>query len=308
MVRPSASRPPGRILVGTSSWTDPTLVKEGGFYPPEVRTPEARLRYYAQHFPIVEVDSTYYAPPTERNAVLWVERTPSDFTFNVKAYALLTGHPTRPDSLPKDLREELPAELREKRTIYRDQVPGGIVEEVWRRFHDALMPLHSAGKLGAVLFQFPQWFVIGRRSKHYILECAERLRDFRIAVEFRHRSWLEGRNAEETLRFLEEHRLPFVCVDMPQGFDSSLPPIAAATAEDLAMVRFHGRNREAWAARSASASERFRYDYSREELAEWVPKVRSLAEQAREVHVLMNNCYRDYAVRSARLLRDLLET
>ncbi|GBC86669.1 hypothetical protein HRbin12_00667 [bacterium HR12] len=178
---------------------------------------------------------------------------------------------------------------------------------MWTRFHDALMPLHSAGKLGAVLFQFPQWFVIGRRNREYVLECAERLRDYRIAVEFRHRSWLEGPNAEETLSFLEEHRLPFVCVDMPQGFDSSLPPIAAATAEDLAMVRFHGRNAAAWASRSASASERFRYDYRPEELAEWVPKIRGLAEQAREVHVLMNNCYRDYAVRSARLLRDLLE-
>lgn len=296
----------GRILVGTSSWTDPTLVKEGGFYPPEARTPEARLRYYARHFPIVEVDSTYYALPSERNAVLWVERTPVDFTFNVKAYSLLTGHPTRPDSLPADLREELPATLRAKRAIYRDQLPAGIVAEVWGRFHDALMPLHSAGKLGAVLFQFPQWFVIGRRSRAYVLECAERLRDFRIAVEFRHRSWLEEPNAEETFAFLEEHRLPFVCVDMPQGFDSSLPPIAAATAEDLAMVRFHGRNRAAWATRSASASERFRYDYSREELKEWVPRVRELAEQAREVHVLMNNCYRDYAVRSARLLLDLL--
>lgn len=282
-------------------------MREGGFYPPEARTPEARLRYYAEHFPLVEVDSTYYAPPTERNAVLWVERTPSDFTFNVKAYSLLTGHPTRPDSLPRDLREELPAELRDKRAIYLDQVPQPILEEVWRRFHDALMPLHSAGKLGAVLFQFPRWFVIGGRSKDHILECAERLRDFRIAVEFRHRSWLEGPNAEETLAFLGEHRLPFVCVDMPQGFDSSLPPIAAATAEDLAMVRFHGRNREAWSARSASASERFRYDYSREELAAWVPKVRGLAEQVREVHVLMNNCYRDYAIRSARLFRDLLE-
>lgn len=297
----------GRILVGTSSWTDPTLVKEGGFYPPEAHTPQARLRYYARHFPIVEVDSTYYALPSERNAVLWAERTPVDFTFNVKAYSLLTGHPTRPDSLPVDLREALPASLRAKRTVYRDQLPAEIVQEVWARFHDALMPLHSAGKLGAVLLQFPQWFVIGRRSRAYILECAERLRDFRIAVEFRHRSWLEGPNAEETFAFLEEHRLPFVCVDMPQGFDSSLPPIAAATAEDLAMVRFHGRNRAAWAARSASASERFRYDYSREELKEWVPRVRELAQQAREVHVLMNNCYRDYAVRSARLLLDLLE-
>ncbi len=297
----------GQVLIGTSSWTDPTLVKEGTFYPPGVRTAEARLRYYAEHFPLVEVDSTYYFPPSERNAVLWIERTPPDFTFNVKAYSLLTNHPTKLDSLYKDLREELPDELLSKRNLYREQLPNDVVEEVWQRFHDALMPLHSAGKLGAVLFQFPQWFVIGRRSKDYILECADRLRDFRIAVEFRHRSWMEERNAEETLSFLEEHDLPFVCVDMPQGFDSSLPPIAVATTSDLAMVRFHGRNAEAWTARSETASVRFRYEYSQAELLGWVPKIREISSRTRETHVLMNNCYRDYAVNNARQLRDLLE-
>jgi uncharacterized protein YecE (DUF72 family) len=167
--------------------------------------------------------------------------------------------------------------------------------------------LHSAGKLGAVLFQFPQWFVIGRRSKDYILECADRLKDFRIAVEFRHGSWFAERNAEETLSFLEEHDLPFVCVDMPQGFDSSVAPIAAATAKDLSMVRFHGRNVRAWNAKSETASDRFRYEYSKTELAEWVPRIAGLAERTRETHVLMNNCYRDYAVNNARDLGALLE-
>lgn len=296
----------GRILIGTSSWTDPSLVKEGTFYPAGVRTAEARLRHYAEHFPLVEVDSTYYFPPSERNAVLWIERTPPHFTFNIKAYSLLTNHPTKLDSLYKDLREGLPEELLGKRNLYREQLPDEIVDEVWQRFHDALMPLHSAGKLGAVLFQFPQWFVIGRRSKDYVLECAERLKDFRIAVEFRHKAWLEERNAEETLSFLEEHDLPFVCVDMPQGFDSSLPPIAAATVKDLAMVRFHGRNTEAWNAKSDTASARFRYEYTQGELLEWVPKIREMAAQARETHVLMNNCYRDFAVNNARDLGDLL--
>ncbi len=297
----------GRVLIGTSSWTDPTLVKEGHFYPPEARTAEARLRYYASRFPIVEVDSTYYFPPSERNAVLWIERTPPDFTFNVKAYSLLTNHPTRKDSLYKDLAAELPSEFEAKRNLYREQLPDQLVDEVWKRFHDALMPLHSAGKLGAVLFQFPQWFVIGRRSRAYILECRDRLKDFRIAVEFRHKSWLEERNAEETLSFLEDHDLPVVCVDMPQGFDSSLPPLAAVTAPDLAMVRFHGRDPGAWAKKEASASERFRYEYSQAELAGWVPKIRELSSQARETHVLMNNCYRDFAVNNARQLGALLE-
>jgi uncharacterized protein YecE (DUF72 family) len=296
-----------RILIGTASWTDPTLVKEGNFYPPHAKSPEARLRFYAEQFPIVEVDSTYYFPPSEKNSVLWIERTPKDFTFNVKAYSLLTNHPTKRESLYKDLLSEVPDEVAAKPNLYRAQLPDAVVEEVWQRFHDALMPLHSAGKLGAVLFLFPQWFVISRRNKDYILESAERLKDFRIAVEFRHKSWLEERNADETLSFLEEHDLPFVAVDMPQGFDSSVPPIAAATAKDLAMVRFHGRDPEVWAKKNVSASERFRYEYSEPELREWVPKIKEISEQARETHVLMNNCYRDYAVNSARQLGDLLE-
>ncbi len=294
----------GTILIGTSSWTDPTLVKEGNFYPPEAKTPEKRLRFYASKFPLVEVDSTYYFPPSEKNSVLWIERTPPEFTFNIKAYSLLTNHPTRPDSIYKDLQGELPEG---KRFVYREQLPEAVVEEVWQRFRDALMPLHSAGKLGAVLFQFPQWFVISRKSKAYIEECAARLPDYRVAVEFRHKSWMEERNAEESLSFLEEHDLPYVCVDMPQGFDSSIPPIAAATATDLAMVRFHGRNTAAWEQKSDTASERFRYEYGQAELAEWVPRIQDLATQARETHVLMNNCYQDFAVRGARELGGLLD-
>ncbi len=295
------------ILIGTSSWTDPTLIKDGNFYPAGATSAKARLEFYASRFPLVEVDSTYYFPPSEKNSVLWIERTPPEFTFNIKAYSLLTNHPTRTESLYKDLAAELPAELLEKRRIYRDKLPDETVGEVWQRFRDALMPLHSAGKLGAVLFQFPQWFVISKRNKAYIEECAARLPDFRIAIELRHKSWMEERNVEETLGFLEERRLPYVCVDMPQGFDSSLPPIAAATADDLAMVRFHGRDPKAWQTKSETASERFRYDYSKEELAEWVPKLQGLSEQVRETHVLMNNCYRDFAVRNAHELGDLLD-
>jgi uncharacterized protein YecE (DUF72 family) len=297
----------GQVLIGITGWTEPTLVKDGTFYPKKTMSAEDRLRFYAEQFPIVEVDSTYYAPPSERNAVLWIERTPAHFTFNVKAYALLTNHPTKPDSLYRDVRDRLPAEQADKRNVYREQLPAELVDEVWQRFRDALMPLHSAGKLGAVLFQFPQWFVIGRRNKEYIVECAERLSDYRIAVEFRHKTWLEERNREETLSFLEKHQLPYVCVDMPQGFDSSLPPVAATTSSDLALVRFHGRDPAQWAKKNVSAAERFRYDYSQRELSEWVPRIRELSSSARETHVLMNNCYRNFAVKSAQQLATLLE-
>jgi uncharacterized protein YecE (DUF72 family) len=295
-----------RVLIGISSWTEPTLIKQGNFYPKGVTSAEERLKFYASQFPIVEVDSTYYFPPSERNSALWIERTPKDFTFNIKAYSLLTNHPTRADSLYKDVKEALPEDLAKKRNVYRENLPPELVEEVWTRFRDALMPLHSAGKLGAVLFQFPQWFVIGRKSKDYIAECKDRLPDFRIAVELRHKTWLAGPNKEETFAFLEEHDIPFVCVDMPQGFDSSLPPVAGVTSKELAMVRFHGRDPEAWKTKSGTAAERFRYDYSKEELQEWAPKIESLAEQAKEAHVIMNNCYRDYAVKSARQMAGVL--
>ena len=295
------------VLIGISSWTEPTLVKQGNFYPKGVSSAEDRLKFYASQFRIVEVDSTYYFPPSERNAALWMERTPKHFTFNIKAYSLLTNHPTKVDSLYKDVKESLPKELAAKRNVYRENLPPELADEVWKRFAEALMPLHSAGKLGAVLFQFPPWFVISRKNKAYIEEAAERLRDFRMAVELRHKSWFEGSNVEETLEFLEKRSLPFVCVDMPQGFDTSIPPIAAVTAPDLAMVRFHGRDPRQWKLKEATAAERFKYDYSADELAEWTPKVEEMQEQAKETHVLMNNCYRDYAVKSARQFATLLD-
>jgi len=133
-----------------------------------------------------------------------------------------------------------------------------------------------------VLFQFPQWFVISHKNKDYLIQCKERLPDYRIAVEFRHKLWMEERNQDETLSFLKEHDLPYVSVDMPQGFDSSLPPVAVATSKDLAVVRFHGRDPEAWKAKSQTAADRFRYDYSDKELQEWAPKVEELAAEARE--------------------------
>jgi len=298
---------PGKVLIGISSWTEPTLIKEGNFYPKGVSSAEDRLRFYASQFPIVEVDSTYYFPPSERNSVLWIERTPKDFTFNIKAYSLLTNHPTKVESLYKDVREALPEDVASKKNVYREHLPEKLTDEVWDRFRESLMPLHSAGKLGSVLFQYPQWFVIGRKNKDYILECQERLPDYRIVVEFRHKSWMERGNDEETLAFLSDHDIPFVCVDMPQGFDSSLPPIAAATSKDLAVIRFHGRDPDAWNTKSQRAADRFRYDYSKKELEEWVPKLESLAEHANETHAIMNNCYRDHAVRSARQLATLLE-
>ncbi|MBA3267880.1 MAG: DUF72 domain-containing protein [Acidimicrobiia bacterium] len=296
-----------RVLVGTCSWTDATLVKETDWYPRRSMTAAERLAFYAARFPVVEVDSTYYFPPTPELSASWVERTPDGFTMNVKAWSLLTGHPTFHHSLWPDLQGEIPPEHRDKRRLYAKHLPVDVVEEAWDRFRHSLMPLYSAGRLGAVLLQYPRWFGPKEANREEIRQAARRLSGFPLCVEFRHGRWMEGNECESTLGFLESLGLTFVCVDEPAGFPSSVPPVVAATA-DLAVVRFHGRNAETWESPVPSAAERFRYRYDTAELQEWVPKVRELAASAREVHLLMNNCYRDYGVDNAAELAGLLNS
>ena len=276
----------GELRIGTASWTDKTLLASD-WYPPEVTTPEARLTYYAEQFRVVEVDATYYSLPSERNSALWAERTPPGFTFDIKAFSLLTQHPTKTTALPKALRPD-----DAKARVYLKDLPAATVDEVWDRFLQALTPLHEAGKLGAILLQYPQWFPGGKINRQYILDCAERCKPYRVSVEFRNRTWMTPERQDETLDFLRGYGLSYVCVDMPQGFTSSIPPVVAATA-DLAIMRFHGHNDDGW--NSRDIYQRFGYLYSEQELAEWAPKVRELAANATETHVLMNNCYRNYA-------------
>jgi uncharacterized protein YecE (DUF72 family) len=148
------------ILVGTSSWTDKPLIDSGNFYPENAKTPEARLRFYASQFPIVQADSSYYAIPSEKTAKLWVERTPHDFVFNMKAFRLLTTHQTQPKVLPKHVRESLPVD---KKTVYYKDLPNELLDAVWSEFRAVLRPLKEAGKLGVVLFQFPLGFCRTRK-------------------------------------------------------------------------------------------------------------------------------------------------
>src|SRR6266540_3686524 len=287
-----------KVRVGTASWTDPTLVKSGRFYPPGTSTAEARLRFYASQFPIVEVDSSYYFIPRQEQAGLWVDRTPPDFVFNVKAFSLLTGHPTRRKAIPEDL---------DAQRVYADHLSSDAVDELWHRFHEALLPLESAGKLGAVLMQYPEWFTPKHANREALRSLRERLPGYQVCIEFRNRTWLdEDGDRERTLDFLAAEGLPLVCLDMPQGFRSSMPPLAEVTAPELAVVRFHGRDREAWQHKGPTATPRFRYLYNQRELGEWVPKIEHLAEGARNVHVLLNNCYEDHAVVNARQLTALL--
>ena len=293
------------VLVGTASWTDKTLLESGRFYPPEARTAEARLHYYASRFPLVEVDSTYYALPAERTAELWAQRAPPGFVFDVKAFRLFTGHPAQPSALPADLRKALRAEA-DAKLYYRD-LGEEIRRELWLRFRSALEPLRRAGKLGAVLLQFAPWFVFGKGSFAHLAQCAEHLEGLRVAVEFRNKSWFGEKTRERSLVLEREHGLAHVVVDEPQGFPSSVPQVWEVTSPDLAILRLHGRNRETWARKGlASAAERFNYLYSASELRALAAPVETLSSRARQVHVLFNNCYRDNAQRNAAQFRSLL--
>jgi uncharacterized protein YecE (DUF72 family) len=291
----------GRIKVGISAWTEPTLVKSG-WYPPGATTAEDRLRYYATKFPIVEVDSTFYAILNEKTAQLWVERTPKDFTFNAKAYALLTQHPTPATRLPKDLREKVSDS---KANLYFKDLGPKDKESVWDRFREGLQPLQDAGKLGAIVFQFPKWFLPSPAAYRFMEDLREWLPDFGIAIEFRQVSWMKEERRQRVLQFLKDHGFTYVAVDEPQGFASSVPPVVAVTAP-LGMVRFHGRNRETWEKKGISTAEKFRYLYQPSELRAWVPNLRDMGKGANEVHAIFNNCYSDYAVRNAEDLAQLL--
>jgi uncharacterized protein YecE (DUF72 family) len=294
------------VRIGTASWTDPTMTAPGVFYPPDATTAEDRLVHYANHFPIVEVDATYYALPARRTGELWLERTPPDFTFDIKAHALMTGQPSEVKRLPKDLREAMPAELLEQRRVYARDLPAEVEDEIWARFLDGIEPLRSSGKLGAVFLQYPRWFFPTSESREAILKAAERLGDTPFAVELRHASWFNDKNRDRTVAFLNDHHIPFVMVDAPPGTKSSVPPMTVVTSPRLAVVRFHGRRTETWEATGIPVVERFRYLYDEAELADWVPRVHEAAGQVPEVHVLMNNCYANYGTTNAREIADLL--
>ena len=294
-----------RILTGTASWTDKPLIESGKFYPPEAKSAEARLRYYASRFPLVEADTTYYGLPTEQLTRAWSERTPDGFTFDVKAYSLFTEHPTPVARLPKAIREQLPPALSNKRQFYRKDAPPEIVDLCWSTFVDALLPLHDAGRVGVIVFQFPKWVFPGDDMSAYFEQVRDRLGPLRAAVEFRNEHWMDAEHQERTLAELGDLDFTYICVDEPQGFRSSVPPVAAAT-NALGFVRFHGRNAEMWEQRTTTSAERFDYYYRPDELDEWVPKIAALAGETEAVHLIMNTNNFDQGPANTRLLRERL--
>ena len=290
-----------QFLIGTASWTDPTLVKSDLFYPPGATTAAKRLAFYASQFPTVEVDSSYYGILSEHVAKLWVERTPPGFIFNVKAFAWLTQHPAEAARLPAAIKSILPAEL--KSTPRIKNPPPEALNLAFQMFWSSLKPLRDAGRLGRVLFQLPPYVVWRESNLDYLAALPERLPGAAIAVEFRHPSWTGTESQRnDTLRFLRDHEFAYVSVDAPAK--SGLAPFLATTAED-AYIRFHGRNDENWFKRNVGVAERFKYLYSERELAEWAGRLRQLSG-ARRAFAIFNNCYSNFGMMNATTMREML--
>jgi uncharacterized protein YecE (DUF72 family) len=295
--------------VGICSWTDPSLIKEGEFYPARSMSAEERLRYYATAFDTVEVDSSYYALPSARNAALWVERTPPGFLFNVKAYSLMTGHHPRAESLPADLRAMLPAapKMTRRGEIDRAALPPEALDRCFALFREGLRPLVEAGRLGYVLFQLAPWVRYSDGALAYLETLRDRLTGWTVAVEFRDRSWIPE-HTREVFDVLAGAELAAVCVDAP-ATPNAIPRVAEATA-DTAVLRLHGRNAAGWLAQlhgdEPSVQAKYDYLYSEEELVELVRDARTLGQKAKRVFIVFNNNNRDYPATNALMVRRLL--
>jgi len=292
------------VRVGTAGWTDKTLTAKGVFYPPGVSTPEGRLRYYASRFPLVEADMGFYAIPDRAMTERWVERTPGDFVFDVKAHALMTGHATDVARLPRPIRDQLPADVPSR--VYAKDLTPELRDEVWRLFADAMQPLADANKLGAILLQLAPWIRPAKHTPNMIRRIRERLPGLPIALEFRHPSWLDPKLRERLWALMRESGMTYVIADTPPGTTTSLPRVPAITTPNLGIVRLHGRRSELWGARDALVAEKYRYLYDRAELEDWLDAILDLCEQTERLHIVFNNCYANYGTTNALEMMDLL--
>jgi len=268
----------GQILVGTCNWSD-----HQHFYPPGLPASE-RLSHYARFFPIVEVDTTFYGIPKPSTAERWVETTPPGFRFNVKAYKSLTLH---------------------EREGGKPRQPTAAEE---RGFLELLQPMRQAGKRDGVHYQFPPWFKASPGNMDFVARLTERHPDDQVIVEFRHESWAEPERFDSVTELLAEAGMTYCIVDEPQVGSATMPPHVVVTSPRLAVVRFHGHNRQTWYVKNAkSSTERFDYLYREETLTEWAPRIRAVAEEAEQVHVLFNNNRSNYAVVNGLQMAQLLE-
>lgn len=288
----------GRILVGTSSWADPGFVAR--WYPQGMAARE-RLPWYAQRFEAVELNSSFYAVPDRSTVHRWVEATPEGFVFDVKVHRLLSRHSAGLDSLPPDMRDGVETTGRGRVRLTTE-----LERALARRLVEECAPLADAGRFGAFLVQLTPAFSPSRHELAELEGLVEALAPHRVAVELRHRGWVDGERAGATFAWLSEHRLAYVGVDAPPGEHKTImPPVDAVTSDGLAYIRLHGRNTDGYLT-GRSVAERFGWVYGDAELEEVAGRAHALAEQAGEVHVMFNNNRDDDAPSAARRFRELI--
>lgn len=290
------------IHFGLCSWAEKTLVQSREFYPKGVNTAEGRLRYYANMFDVVEVDSSYYAIPSEKTVSQWAERTPAGFVFHVKAYSLLTGHSADLRSVPPEVRDMLSVDaLRKDRIMVKEKKP---LEAAFRVFKEAFKPLKEADKLGIAVFQYSGQFVYRPQNLDYLLFCREAMGDMPMGVEFRNGSWLTPETRGSVFPFLRKHGITYIAADEPQYGNPATVPFIPEVTTDTAYFRFHGRNKETWLKKGIGTSLRYEYSYSDEELKEFVPPVFEVSRKAKETFVMFNN-HGSPAIKNAARLRQI---
>ncbi|PLT33984.1 DUF72 domain-containing protein [Bacillus sp. V5-8f] len=248
------------IYIGVTGWGD-----QDSLYPDKI-SPRDKLKEYAVHFPIVELDASFYAIQPKRNTEKWVLDTPQSFQFIVKAYQGMTGHE-------------------------RGEIPFSNKQEMFSSFTDSLQPLKDAGKLSMVLFQFPPWFDCKKENVDYLRWCKHEMGDIPVALEFRNNTWYQTRFYDQTLTFIEEEGWIHTICDEPQIGEGSVPIVLKATDQEKTLVRFHGRNTSGWKAPAAGnwRDVRYLYRYNRKELEDWAEMLRKLEKQSKNIYVLFNN-------------------
>ncbi|GFO69865.1 hypothetical protein GMLC_34440 [Geomonas limicola] len=289
------------IRLGTCSWVEKSLIDSGVFYPPEATTAEARLRYYAARFDTVEVESTFYALPTEAMVHAWCNRTPPGFLFHLKAHGILTGHPVDPRLLPVELEALLPPADRNAETV-RVTDPA-LVKNFAEKLKEVVAPLRRLHRLGFIVLQFPPWFGFQKRNLAYLAHCKELLSGLPIAVEFRHGSWLTRHHVDYLFAFLKEHGITYITCDEPQFGTLATAPFVPAATTAIAYLRLHGRNAENWL---DHATPRYAYRYSQDELASFANVAAHLRQSCRLVFVMFNNCHQGHSLVNAGSLQQIL--
>jgi uncharacterized protein YecE (DUF72 family) len=255
------------VRVGPAGWSYADW--KGIVYPKDAKTKFDELAYLAKYFNVIEINSTFYRPPSEKASRSWVRRVAfnNKFKFTAKLYEVFTHK--------------------------RDQA----TSEDEKNYRSGIDPLAQAGNLGAILIQFPWSFKNTPEDRQYLDSLTRRFRDYPLVVEVRHASW----NAPEVYESFAEQGVGFCNIDQPL-FSRSIKPSALATS-GVGYVRLHGRNYQSWFAEfsddARSRAERYNYLYSREELHPWVDKIRTVASQSLETYVITNNHFQGKGIVNA---------